>query len=292
MFAYSSSELKTVLSAARDAGKKIGFVPTMGALHAGHQSLIKLAREAADFVVVSIFVNPLQFGDSADFEKYPRNLALDAGVLGEGEVDLLFAPDVKSVYPDGVIIPQLSAGSLGEVFEGAHRPGHFDGMLTVVSRLFDMVQPDVAVFGEKDAQQLFLVRRMVAQQLRAGVRPPLKIIGGPTIRESSGLALSSRNQFLRPDELPAALSLHRALEAVLAELAAGHKPSQALSAGRAQLNPEAKLDYLELVSIDSFETIDDSFEGPASAIIAARVGEVRLIDNEPVLIGGSAERMP
>jgi pantoate--beta-alanine ligase len=285
MFAYNSSELKAALSEARDAGKKIGFVPTMGALHAGHQSLIKLARDATDFVVVSIFVNPLQFGDSADFERYPRNLALDAGILGEGEVDLLFAPDVKSVYPEGIEVPRLSAGPLGEVFEGAERPGHFDGMLTVVNRLFDMVQPDVAVFGQKDAQQLFLVRRMVAQQLRAGVRPPLKIIGGPTIRESSGLALSSRNQFLRPDELPAALSLHRALEVVLAELAAGLKPSQALVAGRAQLNPEAKLDYLELVSDASFEAIDDGFVGPASAIIAARVGDVRLIDNEPVVIG-------
>jgi pantoate--beta-alanine ligase len=289
MFAYNSAELRAALSAARDEGKRIGFVPTMGALHAGHQSLIKLARDATDFVVVSIFVNPLQFGDSADFEKYPRNLALDAGVLGEGEVDLLFAPDVKSVYPEGVEVPRLSAGPIGEVFEGVSRPGHFDGMLTVVSRLFDLVQPDVAVFGEKDAQQLYLVRRMVAQQLRAGVRPPLKIIGGPTIRESSGLALSSRNQFLRPEERPAALSLHRALESVLAELAAGQKPSQALAAGRAQLDPEAKLDYLELVSNASFETIDDSFEGPASAIIATRVGEVRLIDNEPVDIGG-AER--
>lgn len=285
MFAYNSSELKAAISEARDAGKKIGFVPTMGALHAGHQSLIKLARDATDFVVVSIFVNPLQFGDSADFERYPRNLALDAGILGEGEVDLLFAPDVKSVYPEGVDVPRLSSGPIGEVFEGRERPGHFDGMLTVVSRLFDLVQPDVAVFGQKDAQQLYLVRRMVAQQLRAGVRPPLKIIGGPTIRESSGLALSSRNQFLRPDELPAALSLHRALEVVLAELAAGHKPSQALAAGRARLNPEAKLDYLELVSDASFEAIDDSFVGPASAIIAARVGEVRLIDNEPVVIG-------
>lgn len=284
MFAYNSSELRVALSTARDEGKKIGFVPTMGALHAGHQSLIKLARQAADFVVVSIFVNPLQFGASADFEKYPRNLALDAGVLGEDEVDLLFAPDVKSVYPEGVAVPRLSAGALGEVFEGAHRPEHFDGMLTVVSRLFDLLQPDVAVFGQKDAQQLYLVRRMVSEQLRAGVRPPMKIIGGPTIRESSGLALSSRNQFLRPDELPAAISLHRALEAVLASLDVGATPAAALAAGRAQLHPEAKLDYLELVSETSFETIDESFEGPASAIIAARVGEVRLIDNEPVEI--------
>jgi pantoate--beta-alanine ligase len=284
MFAYNTSELQAGLAQARDEGKKIGFVPTMGALHAGHQSLIKLARDRTDFVVVSIFVNPLQFGDPADFENYPRNLALDAGVLGEGEVDLLFAPDVKSVYPDGVELPRLSAGAVGEVFEGEHRPGHFDGMLTVVSRLFDLVQPDVAVFGQKDAQQLFLVRRMVAEQLRSGTRPPLKIIGGTTIRESNGLALSSRNRFLRPDELPAALSLHRALEAVLAALDAGDSPAKALAAGRSQLHPEAKLDYLELVSDASFETIDEAFQGPASAIIAARVGEVRLIDNEPVEI--------
>jgi pantoate--beta-alanine ligase len=284
MFAYNTSELEAGLAQARDEGKKVGFVPTMGALHAGHQSLIKLAREHTDFVVVSIFVNPLQFGDPADFEKYPRNLALDAGVLGEGEVDLLFAPDVKSVYPDGVEIPRLNAGAVGEVFEGEHRPGHFDGMLTVVSRLFDLVQPDVAVFGEKDAQQLFLVRRMVAQQLRSGQRPPLKIIGGKTIRESNGLALSSRNRFLQPDELPAALSLHRALEAVLAALAQGDSPATALAAGRSQLHPEAKLDYLELVSDSSFEKIDEEFQGEAAAIIAARVGPVRLIDNEPVEI--------
>jgi pantoate--beta-alanine ligase len=284
MFAYNAAELAEAMAQARTDRKRVVFVPTMGALHEGHLSLIKLAREHGDFVVVSIFVNPLQFGDESDYERYPRNLAVDAGLLAEGDADLLFAPDLKTIYPDAEPVRQLRAGPIGQRYEGAERRGHFDGMLTVVNRLFDLVQPDVAIFGQKDAQQLLLVRRLVAAQLAAGERAPLKIVAAPTVRDEHGLALSSRNQRLKPDEIEPARSLNRALVAAIESLHAGGSRAEAVSAGVAQLHPAAKLDYLDLVSAVEFEQISETFEGEAIAIIAARVGEVRLIDNEPVLV--------
>jgi pantoate--beta-alanine ligase len=285
----SAAELTAAIDDERDlpgcAGLKVAFVPTMGALHDGHLSLVRKAREYADLVVVSIFVNPLQFGAGEDFDKYPRTLEADSVVLAEAGADLLFAPTVDVIYPDGVeaanaaakLRPALQSGAVGQAFEGAARPGHFDGMLAVVARLFEIVNPDFAVFGAKDAQQLFLIKRMAATEF-----PDLHIVEAPIVRESSGLAMSSRNRYLDPAALEVAGHLSKALKVGKAAAETlGAKPSLAINAARARLDgvPEAKLDYLTLVDPSSFENIDDSFTGRALMLIAAVVGNTRLIDN-------------
>jgi pantoate--beta-alanine ligase len=285
----TAAELTAAIDEERDlpgcAGLKVAFVPTMGALHEGHLSLVRLAREYADLVVVSIFVNPLQFGVGEDFDKYPRTLEADAAVLEAAGADLLFAPTVDVVYPDGVeaansaakLRPALQSGAVGKTFEGSARPGHFDGMLAVVARLFELVNPDFAVFGAKDAQQLFLIERMAAIDF-----PDLHIIEAPIVRESSGLAMSSRNRYLDATALDVAGQLSKALEVGKAAAETlGAKPSMAVNEARARLEgvPEAKLDYLTLVDPSSFELIDDSFTGRALMLIAAVVGNTRLIDN-------------
>ena len=285
----TAAELTAAIDEERDlpgcAGLKVAFVPTMGALHDGHLSLVRKAREYADLVVVSIFVNPLQFGAGEDFEKYPRTLEADAAVLEAAGADLLFAPTVDVIYPDGVAAanaaakarPALQSGAVGTAFEGAARPGHFDGMLAVVARLFELTNPDFAVFGAKDAQQLFLIKRMAATEF-----PDLHIIEAPIVRETSGLAMSSRNRYLDPAALEVAGQLSKALNVGKAAAETlGAKPSLAVNAARARLEgvPEAKLDYLALVDPSSFELIDDSFTGRALMLIAAVVGSTRLIDN-------------
>jgi pantoate--beta-alanine ligase len=285
----TAAELTAAIDEERDlpgcAGLKVAFVPTMGALHEGHLSLVRLAREYADLVVVSIFVNPLQFGAGEDFDKYPRTLDVDAAVLEAAGADLLFAPTVDVVYPNGVdaanaaakLRPALQSGSVGKTFEGAARPGHFDGMLAVVARLFELVHPDFAVFGAKDAQQLFLIKRMAATEF-----PDLHIIEAPIVRETSGLAMSSRNRYLDATALDVAGQLSKALQVGKAAAETlGAKPSLAVNAARARLDgvPEAKLDYLALVDPSSFELIEDSFTGRALMLIAAVVGNTRLIDN-------------
>jgi len=295
--AITAAELTAAIDEERDlpgcAGLKVAFVPTMGALHAGHLSLVEKAREYADLVVVSIFVNPLQFGAGEDFDKYPRTLEADAKVLEAAGADILFAPTVEVVYPEAAELgvaagidsarakaklnPALKSGEVGTVFEGAARSGHFDGMLAVVARLFDLAQPDFAVFGAKDAQQLFLIKRMAE-----ALFPDLHIIQAPIIRETSGLALSSRNRYLDPAALKVAEQLSKALNVGKAAVETlGAKPSMAINAARARLEavPEAKLDYLALVDPNSFEPIDDSFTGRALMLIAAVVGTTRLIDN-------------
>ncbi len=277
---HSASELQKVVSAQREAGANIAFVPTMGALHDGHLSLVEIARDRADFVIVSIFVNPLQFGANEDFDKYPRTLQSDAELLAANGVDVLFAPTVDNVYPNGQVITH-HAGAVGETFEGAARPGHFDGMLTVVARLFDIVKPDFAVFGAKDAQQLFLIHQMVAQSNHRW--NALQIIEGATIREADGLARSSRNRYLSEAEHQAALTLSAALRA--AESATGNASSRIQAA--AQLlaaQPQVRLDYVALVDPSSFEAVDDSFSGRALLLIAAKVGNTRLIDNLSITI--------
>jgi pantoate--beta-alanine ligase len=271
---HSVAELKKLISERRSSGDRIGFVPTMGALHEGHLSLTDLAQRQCDFVVVSVFVNPLQFGANEDFETYPRTLGIDANLLSDHDVDVLFAPSPSEVYPASKPVKQLTAGSVGEKFEGEIRPGHFDGMLTVVNRLFDIVQPDSVYFGQKDAQQVALVKQMLREQIRSGSRAPIDLVVGPTIRSESGLALSSRNKFLKPEDLPAALSLSKALFAG----SAGASREEVLALARAEISPEAKLEYLELVDADSFEPTEPGL-GLAALIVAARVGEVRLIDN-------------
>jgi pantoate--beta-alanine ligase len=271
---HSVAELRQLISKRRSEGARIGFVPTMGALHQGHLSLVKLAQERCDFVVVSVFVNPLQFGANEDFDRYPRTLGIDANLLGEHDVDVLFAPSPSEVYPASAPVKQLTAGAIGERFEGEIRPGHFDGMLTVVNRLFDIVQPDFAFFGQKDAQQVALVKQMVSEQVISGRRSPIELIVGPTIRSDSGLALSSRNKFLTDQNLPAALSLSKGLFAATK----GNTREEVLALARAEISPEAKLEYLELVDADSFEPTEPGLS-KAVLIVAAKVGEVRLIDN-------------
>lgn len=293
----TAAELTAAIDEERElpgcAGLKVAFVPTMGALHDGHLSLVAKAREYADLVVVSIFVNPLQFGVGEDFDKYPRTLEADANRLEEAGADVLFAPTVEVIYPEvnelGIVAgidaarakaklnPALQSGVVGTTFEGAARPGHFDGMLAVVARLFELVNPDFAVFGAKDAQQLFLIRRMAAQ-----VFPDLHIIEAPIVRETSGLAMSSRNRYLDAAALAVAEQLSKALQVGKAAAETlGAKPSLALNAARARLEgvPEAKLDYLALVDPKSFEPIEETFTGRALMLIAAVVGNTRLIDN-------------
>ncbi len=271
----SAAELAALVDPQKRLGKRIGFVPTMGALHQGHASLVTRAIEEADFVVVSIFVNPLQFGEGEDFDKYPRTLGVDARLLSDLGVDVLFAPSVTDVYPKDQQLKKLSAGKLGEVFEGAARPGHFDGMLTVVNRLFDLVDPDVVVFGAKDAQQVALVRRMLSEQIRSGERSPIQLVECETVRDDEGLALSSRNRYLASEQVEVA----RSLSAALRKASQFESREAALKAGREALNPEARLDYLELVDADSFEVLESAKGRKARLIIAAYVGETRLIDN-------------
>jgi pantoate--beta-alanine ligase len=271
----SAHDLAAVVSSARQHGKSISFVPTMGALHDGHLSLVEIAHQQADFVVVSIFVNPLQFAAGEDFEKYPRTLQEDAEQLSAAGVDVLFAPDVDDVYPNGDQITQ-HAGPIGETFEGAARPGHFDGMLTVVARLFDLVKPDIAVFGNKDAQQLFLIRRMVENSNHRW--NALQVIGAPIIREEDGLAMSSRNRYLSSDEREIAQKISRALRA--AEETSGTPEARVSAAEQVMATaPAVRLDYVALVNPATFEPIEAGFVGRALLIVAAKVGNTRLIDN-------------
>jgi pantoate--beta-alanine ligase len=242
-------------------GQRIGLVPTMGAFHDGHRSLIGAARETCDVVVVSLFVNPSQFNDPADLERYPRDEAADARDAEAAGVDLLFAPSADELYPPG-FDTWVEPGELATVLEGAARPGHFRGVATVCAKLFSIVAPDVAFFGQKDAQQVAVVKRLVAD-----LNLPLEITAVATVRDVDGLALSSRNRFLSPDERASAVILPRALEAGVAAHLAG---ADAVAAARSVLEAEAglSLEYVELAD----------FEGPI-LVAAVRVGATRLIDN-------------
>ena len=276
----SAESLAAVVSNARQHGRSVSFVPTMGALHDGHLSLVTIAHEQADFVVVSIFVNPLQFGANEDFEKYPRTLQDDAEKLSAANVDVLFAPDVEDVYPNGNQITQ-HAGPVGETFEGKIRPGHFDGMLTVVARLFDLVKPDISVFGNKDAQQLFLIRRMVENSNHRW--NAMQVVGAPTMREEDGLAMSSRNRYLSETERELAQKISRALRA--AEATQGDAAARLTAAEQVMATaPAVRLDYVALINPATFEPLEAGFVGRALLIIAAQVGGTRLIDNLSISI--------
>ncbi|MEY4451269.1 MAG: hypothetical protein RLZZ380_390 [Actinomycetota bacterium] len=272
---HSAAELQESLERERVSGRSIAFVPTMGALHAGHLSLVDLAREASDVVVVSIFVNPLQFGPKEDFDEYPRTLAADSELLEEHGVQYLFAPTVTDIYPNGTEINQR-AGVIGSTFEGAARPGHFDGMLTVVNRLMEIVEPNAVVFGEKDAQQVFLVRKLIGARF-----PDCTFIEAPTLREASGLAMSSRNRFLSTEELSDAETIYQHLDALKTDLESGATTSVALAKHSQAIESEAKakLEYLAVIDPQLFRPVDDNYQGPAKIIVAAKVGEIRLIDN-------------
>lgn len=277
--ARTVADLKLELAEARNSGKKISFVPTMGAIHLGHLSLVEIAKLHSDFVVASIFVNPLQFDSAKDLESYPNHETEDIKALESSGTNLLFMPTVDEIYPNKKVELTQSAGQIGTLFEGKSRQGHFDGMLTVVSRLFDLVQPHVAVFGAKDAQQLFLVRQMLVEQIGSGIREPIEIIEAPTVREPSGLALSSRNERLSAHELAQALALSKAIELVGSTDKPGAAVAHRLASSVFSETPEAKLEYLAFVNPETFEPVSDGFTGQALMIVAAEVGGVRLIDN-------------
>ena len=257
----------------------LALVPTMGALHEGHLSLIRRAAAEADSVAVSIFVNPLQFTPGEDLDRYPRMLDADLRACEEAGVDLVFAPRPEVVYPEPPVVT-VAPGRMGTLLEGAHRPGHFDGVLTVVLKLFHLVRPHVAVFGQKDAQQLAMVRRMV-DDLNVGVR----VLAGETVREPDGLALSSRNRYLTPADRETAVALSRALFA--GRDAASDGPGAVREAAEKELSAatgDLTIDYLALVDPNTFEPVDPSHEGPALLAVAARAGTTRLIDNVPLTL--------
>ncbi len=277
LLAGTRAELREALA---QRGGPVGLVPTMGALHAGHASLVRTARArvgAEAPVVVSVFVNPMQFAPGEDLDRYPRTLDADLEVCAAEGVDVVFVPSVEEVYPGGDPQVTVEPGPLGAVLEGASRPTHFRGVLTVVAKLLGLVRPDVAVFGQKDYQQLALVRRMV-EDLCLG----LEVVGAETVREPDGLALSSRNRFLDEEQRHQAVALHRTL--VAAQEAAPGGADAALAAARAELREAhgVDLDYLELTAPDLGPAPES---GEARLLVAARVGSVRLIDNAPVHLG-------
>ena len=271
---HSAEELDALLTPSRVEGKVIALVPTMGALHEGHLELVRRARLDADVVVVSIFVNPLQFSAGEDFDRYPRSLENDVAKLN-GSADIVFAPTPEVMYPEENT-SKLSAGEVGDLFEGASRPGHFDGVLTAVSRLCELVQPQIAVFGQKDAQQVFVISRMVATSF-----PTLALVIVPTVREEDGLALSSRNVYLSDSEREDARVMPHALLA--ASHAARHSSaSDIVRAGKKAFEqyPLVRLEYLELVDPSTFNPVENDYTGEATLIVAAYVGTTRLIDTE------------
>ena len=253
---------------------RIVLVPTMGALHAGHLTLVRRARSIGDIVVVSIFVNPLQFGAEDDLASYPRSLEADVAALAEEGVPFVFAPTSPVMYPDGAASTRVAAGPVGGLFEGAARPGHFDGMLTVVAKLLNIVGPDVAVFGQKDAQQVFLVERMLAD---LDFRPTIEVV--PIVREEGGLALSSRNRALEPAQRAAARALSAGLQAAASVAAQGTQAALQAAHALIDAQPLVKLDYLVVVDPQTFLPVGREHHGPARMLVAALVGHTRLIDN-------------
>ena len=275
----TSAELRAALAAARSAGAGVGFVPTMGALHAGHRSLLAAARRETGFVVASVFVNPLQFGPAEDLGTYPRDRDGDLAVLEAEGVDLACLPGEREVWPAAPEV-RLHVGALGERLEGAWRPGHLDGVATVVAKLLHLVGPSRAYFGQKDAQQLAVVHRMVAD-----LAFPNEVVACPTVREPDGLAVSSRNAYLSAEERARATVLYRSLEAGRAWWSAGERDPAAVEAAAHELLatvPGVEVDYVALVEPDGFEPVKQAEAGQVLAA-AARLGRTRLIDN--VILG-------
>jgi len=278
------AELKAAIREADPAS--LGFVPTMGALHSGHEQLFTQARAENELVVVSVFVNELQFNDPQDYARYPRTLQADLELAARAGVDLVFAPEADEVYHAGKPLIRLDTGVMGSMYEGASRPGHFDGVLAVVSKLLHLADPGRgdyrAYFGQKDAQQLMLVRRMVAD-----LDYPVEIRAVPIVRTAEGLALSSRNSLLTAQQAEAALVIHRAIE-LIAERAARHEPLYLEDAhGLFQMEPEVELDYFVVVDPDTLQELafncqDTPFTGDGLILVAAKVGGVRLIDNQSI----------
>jgi pantoate--beta-alanine ligase len=306
------AQVRDLVAELRAAGARVALVPTMGALHAGHLALVRRAGEVADVAIVSIFVNPLQFGPGEDLERYPRMLEADLRTLAPLEVAGVFAPPVAELYPPRPCSAEptpaglqsaaglqssggqqssggrqssgadtrVTAGHVATLFEGATRPGHFDGVLTVVSKLLNIVQPDVVLFGQKDAQQVFLVKRMLAD-----LNVPVAVEVVPIVREDGGLALSSRNRYLSAEQKQSAMALSASLAAAAASAPAGRDTALAAAQGVVSSEQSVKLDYFAIVAPDTFLPVAADFRGPALAILAAYVGTTRLIDNRLITLG-------
>ena len=267
--------LRSELRPARAKGRRIGLVPTMGALHEGHLSLMRTARAASDVVVATIFVNPTQFGPNEDLAKYPRTFERDCDQLKKENVDFVFAPGVDEMYPQGSVT-WVTVEGLSDKLDGKSRPGHFRGVTTVVAKLFHIIEPDIAFFGQKDAAQLAIIRQMVRD-----LKFPIEVVGCPILREPDGLAMSSRNVYLDPAQRKSALVLSRALRCMEQLFKQGERNSQVLAgAGKNEFSaePTVRLDYLELVDPQSLDSVSEVKEGTLMAV-AAYVGTTRLIDN-------------
>jgi len=268
-------QLRARVSAWKREGLRVGFVPTMGNLHAGHYSLVMLARQYADRVVSSVFVNPTQFGPNEDFTRYPRTPGADTTGLEGAGCDVLWLPTVESMYPFGVeLAAKVNVPGVSSLLEGAHRPGHFDGVCTVVSRLFNQVLPDMAAFGKKDFQQLAVI-----QQLVLDLAFPVNVVGGSIVRENDGLAMSSRNQYLTAEERPRAAEIRRTLLAMRAQVAAGEAFAAVEDIAAQRLAAVGfEVDYAVVRALDLSVPVDGD-QAPKVALVAARLGRTRLIDN-------------
>ena len=268
-------EMQAICREVRRSGKSLGLVPTMGALHDGHLSLVRAARAHNQVVAASIFVNPLQFGPNEDFSKYPRTMERDKALLEAEKIELLFAPSTEEMYPKGAVTEVYVAG-LSEKLDGKSRPGHFKGVTTVVAKLFEIVRPDRAYFGQKDAAQVAVLRKMVHD-----LNIDIEVIVCPIVREKDGLAMSSRNAYLTPEQRKQALVLHRALMRVQLLSDTGEKSAETLAQVGKQVlaeEPGARLDYLEIVNPETLEPVESVTRG-ALVAVAAYVGTTRLIDN-------------
>jgi pantoate--beta-alanine ligase len=279
------ADVRAACDAARAAGGRVGLVPTMGALHEGHRSLVRAARAGTDFVVVTIFVNPLQFGAGEDLDAYPRDLRADFSACIEEGVDVVFAPPVHEMYPGGAPLTTVHVAGLSEPMCGAARPTHFDGVTTVVTKLFSLVGPCAAYFGRKDAQQLAVITRMTAD-----LNLPVEVVGCPLVREPDGLARSSRNAYLTPEQRHAALVLFRALETAAAFVVAGRRDARAVAAIVERIvatEPSVALEYVDVREAQGLEPVTGELEGDVLVALAARVGDTRLIDNVLLSVHGS-----
>lgn len=268
-------EARKLVSDAKAAGKTIGLVPTMGALHEGHFSLIKTAKQQTDFVVVSIFVNPTQFGPTEDIDKYPRTLDADAAGCEKNDADVIFAPTADEIYPQQNVV-WVNVEKLDQPLCGKNRPGHFKGVATVCTKLFNIVGPDIAFFGQKDAQQVIIIQRMVAD-----LNMPLKIVVCPTVREKDGLAMSSRNRYLNADERKDAALLYAALQEAEILIAGGLRDSKKIIGEMEKiinLSSRAKIDYISIVNAQTLEEIEQ-IKGETLLALAVKISSARLIDN-------------
>lgn len=273
------AEMRAAVAGWREQGRSVALTPTLGALHAGHSAHLERAARLADVRVVSIFLNPTQFSATEDLDRYPHTVEADLALAGASNATAAFVPTVDEMYPTGSSGVHVSAGPVGLTFEGASRPGHFDGVLTVVAKLLGIITPDVVTFGAKDAQQLFLVRRMIADLDFAARIESISIV-----RDADGLALSSRNRFLKEEDRRAAAVIPRALDAAEASVREGVNGALAAAERALRTEPAVRLDYLSLVDPVTFEAVGDDFHGVALCLAAARVGGTRLIDNRELRI--------